>query len=130
MLFQFFSFFPLRYYQVRVVLKAPAKLPCKTEVSLPRNTGNSVIIMWLFCKDMLQLNFALSDVSFFVEFILQIVLFFILSVIYQIKVTLTGFEKIIDFLRLKTMFSTLVHIILVRYSYQLGSSGLNFLYIM
>lgn len=79
---------------------------------------------------MLQLNFALSDVSFFVEFILQIVLFFILSVIYQIKVTLTGFEKIIDFLRLKTMFSTLVHIILVRYSYQLGSSGLNFLYIM
>lgn len=79
---------------------------------------------------MLQLNFALSDVSFFVEFILQIVLFFILSVIYQIKVTLTGFEKIIDFLRLKTMFSTLVHIILVRYSYQIGSSGLNFLYIM
>lgn len=32
------------YYQVRVVLKAPAKLPCKTEVSLPRNTENPLVL--------------------------------------------------------------------------------------
>ncbi|XP_036360858.1 protein FAM135A isoform X5 [Octopus sinensis] len=32
------------YYQVRVGLKTPAKLPCKTEVSLPKNTENPHVL--------------------------------------------------------------------------------------
>lgn len=32
------------YYQVRVGLKTPVKLPCKTEVSLPRNTENPLVL--------------------------------------------------------------------------------------